>query len=155
MHLISIICLFSLSFLSFFMHLISVFSLLWIISTGGAPKRQLTYELKYMGIVDDKKWCPFFIQPSENPTFCTQKRPFSVIGGPKKWVFGRPNKKTDTTFCCQLYPKMMDETLVSYEYHYWVSFGQILKMAYFRLIFGRFPLIKSQNQNPMLPSVNF
>ena len=50
---------------------------------------------------------------------------------------------------------MVDETLVSYEYHYWVSFGQILKMAYFRLIFGRFPLIKSQNQNPMLLSVNF
>ena len=90
MHLISIICLFSLSFLSFFMHLISVFSLLWIISTGGAPKRQLTYELKYMGIVDDKKWCPFFIQPSENPTFCTQKRPFSVFFGAKKMGLQTP-----------------------------------------------------------------
>ena len=44
--------------------------------------------------------------------------------------------------------------MVSYEYHYWVSFRQILKIAYFRLIFGQFPYIKSQNQNPMLPSVN-
>ena len=52
-------------------------------------------------------------------------------------------------------PKMVDETLVSYEYHYWVSFGQILKVACFRLIFGRFPLIKSQKQNPMVHSVNF
>ena len=49
----------------------------------------------------------------------------------------------------------MEETLVSYEYQYWMSFGQILKIAYFRLIFGRIPLIKSQNQNPMLLSVNF
>ena len=49
---------------------------------------------------------------------------------------------------------MVDETLVSYEYHYRVSFRQILKIAYFRLIYGQFPLIKSQNQNPMLPSVN-
>ena len=80
------------------------------------------------------------------------KWPFS---GAKNWVFRRPNQKTDTTFCRQLYPKMVDETLVSYEYHYWVSFGQFLKIAYFRLIFGRFPLIKSQNQNPMARSVKY
>ena len=55
----------------------------------------------------------------------------------------------------QLYPKLVDKTLVSYEYHYGVSFGQILKIAYFRLIFGQFPLMKSQNQNPMVHSVNF
>ena len=66
-----------------------------------------------------------------------------------------PNEKTDTTFCRQLYPKTLDETLVSYEYHYRVSFGQILKISYFRLIFGRFPIMISQNQNPMLHSVNF
>ena len=36
-----------------------------------------------------------------------------MIWGAKKWVFGRPNKKTDTTFCRQLYSKMMNETLVS------------------------------------------
>ena len=29
------------------------------------------------------------------------------------------------------------------------------KIAYFRLIFGRFSLIKPQHQNPMLQSVNF
>ena len=73
----------------------------------------------------------------------------------KKWVFGCLNKKTNTTFCRQLYPKMVEETLVSCEYHYRVSFGQILKIAYFMLIFGRFLLIKSQNQNPMVHSVNF
>ena len=50
---------------------------------------------------------------------------------------------------------MVDETLVSYEYHYRVSFRQILKIAYIRLIFGQFPLIKSQNQNPMVLSVSF
>ena len=41
------------------------------------------------------------------------------------------------------------------EDHFLSSTGQTLKIAYFRLIFGRFPLIKSQNQNPMLLSVNF
>ena len=109
----------------------------------------------FLGIGDDK-WCPFFLfghpkthffapQINENGRFRVQKN----------WVLGRPNKKTGTTFRRQLYPKMVDETLVSYEYHYWVSFGQILKMAHSRLIFGRFPLLKSQNQNPMVLSVNF
>ena len=36
-----------------------------------------------------------------------------------------------------------------------VSFGQIMNIAYFGLIFGRFPFIKSQNQNPMVLLVNF
>ena len=108
----------------------------------------------FLGIVDDKKWCSFFDRASEDPIFCTRKRPFSVIWGAKKRVFGRPYKKTDTTFCRQLYPKMVDETLVSYEYHYWVSFGQILKIAYFRLIFGPFPLIKPPNQKPMVLMVS-
>ena len=80
------------------------------------------------------------------------KWPFS---GAKKWDFGRPNPKKDTTFYRQLYPKMVDETLVSYEIHFRASFGQILKIAYFRLNFGRFSLIKPQNQNPMVHSVNF
>ena len=106
-----------------------------------------------LGIVDDKKLSPFFDSGVRRPFFCTQKRSFSVIWGAKKRVFGRPNKKTDTTFCRQLYPKMVDETLVSYEYHYWVSFGQVLKIAYFWLIFGRFPLIKSQNQKRMVRSL--
>ena len=97
----------------------------------------------------------FFDLGIGSPIFFTQKRPFSVIWGAKKWVFGRPNKKTDTTFCRQLYPKMVDETLVSLEYHYRVSFGPNSKTAYIRLIFGRFPLIKSQNQNPMARSVKY
>ena len=75
--------------------------------------------------------------------------------GVQKMGLWTPISKSDTTFCRQLYPNMVDETLDSYEYHYWVGFGQILKMAYFMLIFGQFPLLKSQNQNPMLPSVNF
>ena len=37
-----------------------------------------------MGIVDDKKWCPFFCQASKDPIFYTPKRPFSVILGAKK-----------------------------------------------------------------------
>ena len=78
-----------------------------------------------------------------------------MIWGAKNWVIERPNPKTDTTFCRQLCPKMVNETLVSPEYHYQVSFGQNLKNAYFRLIFGRFPLIKSQNQNPMARSVKY
>ena len=40
----------------------------------------------------------------------------------------------------------MEWTLVSHEYHFRASFGQILKIAYFRLIFGQFPIVKSQNQ---------
>ena len=68
----------------------------------------------FLGIVDDKKWCPFSIRASEDPFFCTQKRPFSVIKGAKKRVLGRPNKKTETTFCRQLHPKLVDETLVSF-----------------------------------------
>ena len=78
-----------------------------------------------------------------------------AVFGCKKMALQMPKSKNGHHFCRQLYPKMVDGTLVSYEYHYWVSFGQILKMAYFRLIFGRFPLIKSQNQNPMVLSVNF
>ena len=112
----------------------------------------------FLGKVGEKKWCRFFYSGIRRPKFfAPENSHFQWFGNwaAKKWVFGRPNKKTDTTFCRQLYPKMVDETLVSYEYHYWVSFGQILKMAYFRLIFGRFPLIKSQNQNPMVLSVNF
>ena len=97
----------------------------------------------------------FFFRATEDPFFCTPNHWKWPFLGAKNWVFRRQNQKTDTTFCRQLYPKMVDETLVSYEYHYWVSFAQILKMAYFMLIFGRFPLIKSQNQNPMMLSVNF
>ena len=40
-------------------------------------------------------------------------------------------------------------------FHMNITFGQILKIAYFRLNFGRFSLIKPQNQNPMVQSVNF
>ena len=43
---------------------------------------------------------------------------------------------------------MVEDTLVSYEYHNWVSFGQILKMAYFRLIFARFPPYKIPKSKP-------
>ena len=63
--------------------------------------------------------------------------------------------QTDTTFCRQLYPKMVDGTLVSDEYHFRLNFGQILKIINFWLFFGRFPLIKPQNKNPMVHSVNF
>ena len=33
------------------------------------------------------------------------------------------------------------------------SFLQISKIAYFRLIIGRFPIVQSQNQKPMMPSL--
>ena len=92
----------------------------------------------------------FFILASKDPFFApqiTENGRFRVqkIGSSDARI-----KKRTPLFCPQVYPKMVDETLVSYEYHYWVSFGQILKMAYLilRLIFGRFPLIKSQNQKP-------
>ena len=35
----------------------------------------------FLGIVDDKKWCPFFNSGVRRPNFCTWKRPFSVIFG--------------------------------------------------------------------------
>ena len=50
---------------------------------------------------------------------------------------------------------MVDGTLVSDEYHFRLNFGQILKIINFWLFFGRFPLIKPQNKNPMVHSVNF
>ena len=83
----------------------------------------------FLGIADHKKWSPVFIWASEDPPFCTQKRPFSVILGAKKRVLGRPNQKTETTFCRQLYLNMVDETLVSYGYHYWVSYTCIKQMS--------------------------
>ena len=52
-----------------------------------------------------------------------------MILGAKKRVFGRPNQKTETTFCRQLYLNMVDETLVSYGYHYWVSYTCIKQMS--------------------------
>ena len=89
-----------------------------------------------LGVVCDKKLSPFFDSGVRRPFFCNPNHGKWPFLGAKKRVFGRLNKKTETTLCRQLYPKMVDETLVS-------------------LIFGRFPLIKSQNQNPMLLSVSF
>ena len=93
-----------------------------------------------------KRWHYHWLTESVSASFflffCTRKRPFSVILGAKKWDFGCPNPKTETTFCRQLSPKMVEQTLVSHEYHFRASFGQILKIAYFRLIFGLFPIVK-------------
>ena len=50
----------------------------------------------------------FWIWASQVPFFCTQnhwKWPFS---GAKKWDLGCPNPKTETTFCRQLSPKMVE-----------------------------------------------
>ena len=116
-------------------------SLTCVISANILPKSQNTQT--------NTQWRPKtqFFAPQNH-----WKWPFS---GAKIWDFGRPNPKKDTTFYCQLYPKMVDETLVSYEIHFRASFGQILKIAYFRLNFGRFSLIKPRNQKPMVQSVNF
>ena len=79
-------------------------------------KYPCTQSLTYVQILHCQYPCPhsliyvcmyLFIRASEDPMFCTRKRPFSVIWGAKNWVFGRPNKKTDTIFCRQLYPKMV------------------------------------------------
>ena len=55
----------------------------------------------------------------------------------KKMWLRMPKSKSETTSCRQLSPKLVEQTLVSHEYHFWASFGQILKIAYLRLIFGR------------------
>ena len=90
------------------------------------PKLQLEFTLEncQKSLIDDLSHhrLPKFKQITESGRFWVQK-------------IGSSNQKTDTTFCRQLYPKMVDDTLVSYEYHYWVSFGQILKMAYFGIWF--------------------
>ena len=63
--------------------------------------------------------------------FC-RKCPFSSA---KKWYFGSSNKKTETTFCRQLPPKMVDNMFVSCVYHFWVGFKPIFEIW---LIWGRF-----------------
>ena len=111
------------------------------------PKNWKSHPL-FMGIVDDKKWCPFFIWASEDPFFAPKNGNF-------QWFWVQKNGSSDAPIRKRTESELADETLVSYEYHYRVSFGKFLKIAYFRFIFGRFSLIKSQNQNPMLQSVNF
>ena len=78
-----------------------------------------------------------------------------AVFGCKKMALQMPKSKNGHHFCRQLYPKMVDGTLVSDEYHFRLNFGQILKIINFWLFFGRFPLIKPQNKNPMVHSVNF
>ena len=90
----------------------------------------------------------FFMSVSEDPFFAPKNGNF-------QWFWVQKNGSSDAPIRKRTESEMTDETLVSYEYHYRVSFGQILKIAYIRLIFGRFPLIKAQNQNPMLQLVNF
>ena len=91
---------------------------------GGSQKRLTT-----------KSGVGFFIPVSEDPTFSTQNNWKWPFPGAKNWVFGRPNPKTDTTFCSQLFPKMVDETLVSYEY---ITLGRILGKFWKSWIFGSF-----------------
>ena len=90
----------------------------------------------------------------KSPFFFTRKRPFSVILGAKKGS-SDARIKNGHYFLSLTIPKIGGWDTCLCEYHYWVSFGQFLKIAYFRLIFGRFPLIKSQNQNPMARSVKY
>ena len=58
-----------------------------------------------------------------------------LFSGARKWDFERPNPKTETTFSRQHPPKMVDLTLVSCVYHFWMRNKQILNFAYFYLIF--------------------
>ena len=89
----------------------------------------------FLGVVSDKMRSPFLDLGIGGPIFLHPKL-LKMAAGAKKWDFGFPNPKTKTTFCRQLSPKMVELNLVSSEYHFRASFGQILKIAYFRLIFG-------------------
>ena len=62
--------------------------------------------------------------------------------GPKK--IGLPTTKFENGdhFLSPTIPKNGVIDLFSQEYHFRASFGQILKIAYFRLIFGLFPIVK-------------
>ena len=82
------------------------------------------------------------------PNFLHSKTLIFSDLGCKNWVFGRPNPKTDITFCRRL------SLLVLYEYHFQVNFGQILKIVNCWLNFCRFPLIKPQNQKPVVLMVS-
>ena len=75
----------------------------------------------------------FWFWASEVPFSLHPKTAIFSNFGRKKWDFGCPNPQTETTFCRQLSTKMVEQTLVSHEYHFPASFGQILKITYFRL----------------------
>ena len=110
---------------------------------GNWPKMSLKYAIfKNCLKLATKSGVCFWIWASKVPFFGTRKRPILVLLGQKKLDFRCPNLKTETTFCRQLFPKMMEQTLVSHEYHFRASFRQILKIVYFRLIFGLFPIVK-------------
>ena len=62
----------------------------------------------FLGIVGDKKWSPFSDLGVQSPILWHLKTANLSVLGAKKLDFGRPNLKTDTTFCHQLSPKMME-----------------------------------------------
>ena len=54
-----------------------------------------------------------------------------LFSGAKKWDFGCPKLKTETTFSCQHPPKMVEWTFVLYVYHFLVGFQPNLKNCIF------------------------
>ena len=79
------------------------------------------------------------IRASEVPFFGTRKRPFSAILGAKNGTSDARNYERRPLFVAN-YPLKWWIQLLSGE------FLQISKIAYFRLIFGRFPLIQTRNK---------
>ena len=70
--------------------------------------------------------------------------------GAKKWDYGRPNPKTENTNSIAYNPQ---KYWFRHLFHVNITFrrvlNKILKIAYFRLIFGQFPLIKPKTYDAL------
>ena len=80
----------------------------------------------------------FAPQITENGRFRVQKNGTSD---------GRIQNRTQL-FCRELYPKMVDETLVSYEYHFFAIFGKIKINRDFLPRFWPIPFYKVPKSKP-------
>ena len=103
-------------------------------SKSGKHMKQVSNP-SFWGDVGVKKWSPFFYSAARSPIFGHLKiGTFGIFRCPKMGLQAAESKN-GTTFSRQHPPKMVDLTLVSCVYHFWMRNKQILNFAYFYLIF--------------------
>ena len=76
---------------------------------------------------------PFRVFEFENSLLDTRKRQLSEG---EKWVFKLPSPKTETIFCCQHFPNVVD-FLFDVNIPFWLVLSKLLNIDHFWLILGR------------------
>ena len=114
----------------------------------------------HLGIVSDKKWSLFLDLGVQSPIFWHLKTANLSDFGCKKLDFGRPNLKTETTFCHQLSPKNngLDTyfTWKSFSGEFWAIFENLVIYAHFWTISHyKTPKSKTSGANGQYMSKNY